>query len=106
MLYLLDEGWPPDFARLLNQQFYPEHDSPVVSSSRDLALLGVKDGDWMSILEQRVHDLHEQWTIVTRDRMRPHLVEMTISSLKFAILVDFRWANARKPELWQMLCQY
>ncbi len=106
MLYLLDEGWPPFFARLLNQQFYPEHDNPVVLSTRELALLGVKDGDWMPILEQRVQDDNEQWTIVTRDKMRPHHREMFASPLKFAILADDWWSTASRLELWDALSRY
>ena len=106
MLYLLDEGWPPDFARLLNQQFCPEHSSPVVQHIRDLISLGVDDSDWMTQLEQRVQIHNEQWTVITRDKMKIHRVAMSASPIKFAILVDLRWANARKPELWRTICQY
>ena len=106
MQYLLDEGWPPFFARLLNQQFYPEHDDPVVLSTRDLALLGVQDTHWMPLMEQRVEDNNEQWTIVTRDKMRPHRDEMAISPLKFAILADDWWSAASRVELWDALSRH
>lgn len=106
MRYLLDEGWPPFFARLLNQQFYPEHDSPVVLSTRDLVFLGVQDIHWMLVLEQRAEDNNELWTVITRDKMRPHRKDMFASPLRFAILADDWWSAATRLELWNALSEY
>ena len=106
MLYLLDEGLPPDFAEQLNQLFYPQQYYPVVQHIRDLFALGTDDTDWMAELERRIEIYNEEWTVVTRDRMKIHGRAMSASPIKFAILVDLRWSNARKPELWQTLCQH
>ena len=106
MRYLLDEGWPPFFARLLNQTFYTEHENPVVLSTRDMALLGIQDPYWMPMLERRVQDGNERWTIVTRDKLRPHRKEMFVSPLKFAILADDWWSTASRLMLWEALSKY
>ena len=60
MLYLLDEGWPSDFAGQLNQLFYPEQAGPVVQHIRDLIALGTADTDWMATLEQRMQTYNEE----------------------------------------------
>ena len=106
MRYLLDEGWPPFFARLLNQTFYPEHENPVVLSARYLDFLGIGDGDWIPVLEQQDRDDNEGWTVVTRDRMDEHRTEMFASTLKFAILADANWSSARRHQLWENLSRH
>ena len=106
MRYMLDEGWPPEFAPLLNQQFYPGRQHPIVHHIGDLISLRVDDSDWMTELEQRISTHGETWTVITRDKLRIHRSAMSNSALKFAILVDLRWSTARKPELWQALSRY
>ena len=103
MRYLLDEGWPPDFASLLNEEFYPNSDRPVVHHVRQLAFVSAPDGVWITALEARTRTEGEIWTVITRDRMRQHRRIMFDSPLKFAVLADDLWARARKPELWQQL---
>ena len=106
MRYLLDEGLPPDFASQLNRLFYPEFDPPPVVHSRDLRFLGIPDPVWIGYLAQRIDAYDEQWTIITRDRMRQHAADLLNSPLVFALLSGDGWARARKPDLWQRLSRY
>lgn len=53
MRYLLDEGWPPDFASGLNDLFYPDFNPFPVVHSRDMGFLGVPDTVWMSYLARQ-----------------------------------------------------
>ena len=103
MRYLLDEGWPPMFARRLYQQFYLGHSTDTVQHVSHLNFDGVDEGVWLPTLEQRAQEHNEQWVLVTRDKMKPHRREMFASPLIFAILVDKKWSNARSLELWQTL---
>ena len=103
MLYLVDEGWPYSFTRLLYQQFYLGYSTNIIQHVRDLEFDGKKDPVWMPLLEQRSQEHNEQWVVVTRDKMRLHRREMFNGPLIFAVLVDGGWANAPRPQLWQAL---
>ena len=103
MLYLLDEGWPPDFASRLNAEFYSAAASPVVHHARRLGFASAPDRAWINALESRTRALGENWTVITRDQMRQHRRIMFDSPLRFAVLGDDLWARARKPDLWLQL---
>lgn len=103
MQYLLDEGWPPDFASRLNEEFYPDSHRSIVYHVRQLAFVSTPNGVWITALEARTRTEGEIWTVITRDRMRQHRRIMFGSPLKFAILTGDLWARARKPDLWQQL---
>lgn len=106
MRYLLDEGWPPDFASGLNRLFYPEFSPFPVLHLRDIGFLGVPDTVWINYLAQQSEADDERWTVVTRDRMRQHADDVFNSPLVFTIMADDGWARARKTDLWERLSRY
>ena len=106
MRYLIDEGLPPDFAPRLNRLFYPEFNPSPTIHSRDMGFLGIPDPVWMRYLAQQAEADNEQWTVITRDRMRQHVADMLNSPLVFVLLTGDGWARAHKPDLWQRLSLY
>ena len=71
-----------------------------------MGFLGIPDPVWMEYLAQQADSDNEQWTIVTRDRMRQHAADMLNSPLAFALLSDDGWARSPKRDLWYRLSRY
>ncbi len=106
MPYVLDEGWPYDFAKLLNDAHHGGIDPPAVHTARDLGFYGRPDPEWLKELEQLAYSQGQQWTVVTRDRMRQHRRMLFTSPLTYAILNYKTWGNAGLAALQAALLQH
>ena len=106
MRYVLDEGWPYDFARLLNTRHYPGANPLPVHTARDLGFYGRPDPKWVEELGRLARSERQQWTVVTRDRMRQHRPLIFATPLTYAILNHKTWGNASLDMLQDALLRH